>query len=231
MKQKLVNLLFRENYSRTGPEGHKRLDFSIYSYEDLRKAYLKRLQVIHPDKIHNKVVYGNDDNSDHGRRSHCENDVVFEKKENVHSKEDLKKEFQELQSTWDRYDELSKSMMKARGDGVAANFTQFGVGCSFSDTEEERILRQEITDQACRGWFSSGLVSSGLTTETSGDENQHAENTKEISFTKQRKPLIDDAMFVSTESCGANDSSDASNRTDKTTYPRRFRRTLIPGIN
>merc|ERR1712157_691350 len=97
----------------------------------------------HPDKINSQ-------------RRH------FDKHQQRYSTEELKREFQELQSTWDRYEDLTKNMKVTSGDGTAANFTQFGVGCSFSGNEEEKALRNEITDQACRGWFSSGLVSSGV---------------------------------------------------------------------
>eukprot|EP00532_Pseudo-nitzschia_australis_P004910 CAMPEP_0168193374 /NCGR_PEP_ID=MMETSP0139_2-20121125/18573_1 /TAXON_ID=44445 /ORGANISM="Pseudo-nitzschia australis, Strain 10249 10 AB" /LENGTH=247 /DNA_ID=CAMNT_0008116727 /DNA_START=261 /DNA_END=1004 /DNA_ORIENTATION=+ len=232
VKQKLVNLLFREKYSRTGPEGHKRLDFSIYSYKDLRKAYLNRLQIIHPDKINSNCI---DDDSDDKR---CQYKIqIFQKNDGqIHSKENFKKEFQELQSIWNRYEELSKNMMKVQGDGVAANFTKFGVGCSFSDSEEERALRNEITDQACRGWFSSGLVSSGITAENDDDGNNADEITSGSSqsskgiFSKQ-KPLIDETMFVQVESCDANNVLDASNLTRERDSSRRYRRTLIPGIN
>mmetsp|Transcript_17571 Transcript_17571/g.48523 ORF Transcript_17571/g.48523 Transcript_17571/m.48523 type:complete len:282 (+) Transcript_17571:303-1148(+) len=228
VKQKLVNLLFREQYSRTGPEGHKRLDFSIYSYKDLRQAYLKRLQVIHPDKF----------NSKHSDDVHCERKDQSVQKTGVEetSVENLKKEFQELQSTWDRYEELSKSMMKVRGDGVAANFTQFGVGCSFSDNEEESALRREITDQACRGWFSSGLVSSGLGNENDDNGNRKDETAKGSCLSSEgvgskQKPLIDDAMFVRVESPVSSVMSDASNLAGKRDGSRRRRKTLIPGIN
>ena len=38
----------------------------------------------------------------------------------------------------------------------------FGVGCSFDDSPEERDLRNDIMDQACRGWFSSGAIEEGV---------------------------------------------------------------------
>eukprot|EP00536_Pseudo-nitzschia_multiseries_P017643 jgi/Psemu1/299522/fgenesh1_pm.1700_\ len=225
VKQKLVNLLFRDEHARTGPEGHKRLDFSIYSYEDLRKAYLKRLLVIHPDKLQsNSADIDGDTDDEDIQRPHFEDTSrriapnQTGRRDASSFRDELKEEFQELQSTWDRYEELSKSMMKVRGDGVAANFTKFGVGCSFSDNEEESALRREITDQACRGWFSSGLVSSGLTNEqTAENDNSNSqaetetETETETEMRSKPKPLIDDTMFIPVESSVSSGLSDASN--------------------
>ena len=229
-KQKLVKLLFRENncstnYSRaTGcAMRNEHLNVSGYSYEDLRRAYLKRLQVIHPDKIN---AYSSSRTIDVNRRQLFTNQQEHPKNnaDPLYSKEDLKREFQELQSTWNRYEELSKSMMKViHGDGATANFTKFGVGCSFSDNEEERALRNEITDQACRGWFTSGLVSSGLSTENDGN--------RERDTTAKQNPLIDDSMFVQAELCDNYESLGALRQETKTNRSRRDKRTLIPGIN
>lgn len=204
VKQKLVDLLFREQYGKTGPEGHRRLDFSIYSYEDMRKAYLERLQVIHPDKLQHAST-----NNDH-HHNHSAN-----------HREALKNEFQELQSTWDQYEELSRNMTKVQGDGLAANFTKFGVGCSFSDSDEERALRSEITDQACRGWFSSGLLQA---------ETDH----RTIGSIPKEKPLVDESLFVSVaEEPSVSGSKHLDTRIDerRSSSHRRNRRTLIPGIN
>ncbi len=214
VKRNLLKLLFGDKCGRTDPRS-----LESYSYEDLRKEYLKRLQVIHPDKINANSIDAN-------RLGQQDADIL----DPIRSKEDLKKEFQELQSTWDRYEELSKSMMKVvHGDGATANFTQFGVGCSFSDNDEERALRTEITDQACRGWFSSGLVSSGLATQK-GKRNEHGNENADK--TSGRKSLIDDSMFVQTDS-NDKDSSSSSALGQETNSKsvRRQKRTLIPGIN
>lgn len=183
VKQKLVHLLFRQKYKRTGPESHKLLDFSIYSYDDLRKEYLKRLHLIHPDKHKIATAATTNVMTTSVRNNNSNN-------KNSHSNiEELKKEFRELQSTWDKYEELTKSMMNSNnGTGrTEANFTKFGVGCSFSDSDEERALRDEITDQACRGWFSSGLI-------TSSDGS--TSTTNNYSVKTKKKSLIDDNMFV-----------------------------------
>mmetsp|Transcript_17834 Transcript_17834/g.36655 ORF Transcript_17834/g.36655 Transcript_17834/m.36655 type:complete len:292 (-) Transcript_17834:210-1085(-) len=223
IKQKLVKLLFRDKYNRTGPEGHARLDFSIYSYEDLRRAYFKRLQVIHPDKT---TSIAGLDRSQLTAQQHRKNN------DRVHSKEELKKEFQELQSTWDRYEALSKDMMKViQGDGAAANFTKFGVGCSFSDNDEERALRNEITDQACRGWFSSGLVSSGLPAESPGIQKRNGNGPGSSQDSNRSKSLIDDSMFFEADSSDANHIPNTLCPRIEPDDSRRYKRTLIPGLN
>jgi len=47
----------------------------------------------------------------------------------------------------------------------------FGVGCSFDDSPTERDLRNDIMDQACRGWFSSGSIAHRLTSIDTGADN------------------------------------------------------------
>jgi hypothetical protein len=66
------------------------------------------------------------------------------------------------------------------------NFTMFGVGCSFSDTPIEREKRNEIMEQASKGWFPSASLSH------SGEQSvvDHHESTQ--SYTK----LSDDDMFM-----------------------------------
>jgi hypothetical protein len=75
-------------------------------------------------------------------------------------RDQAKKKFVELQEAWSVYERYAK-ILKQSGD-ADASFTMFGVGCSFSDNERERTLRAEITDQACRGWFCSGVLKSGV---------------------------------------------------------------------
>jgi DnaJ-class molecular chaperone len=162
VKQELVRLLFGKQYARTGPEGHQMLDYSMYAYGDLKKAYLERAQEIHPDKNKSNNVV--DKNSKH--------------------------QFHELQDAWDKYEELAKAMKKVSSNtnGETPNFTMFGVGCSFADTEQERALRNEITDQACRGWFSSGSISA-----TSSGSIHDDEETTPIYF--KAVSLVDEDMF------------------------------------
>ena len=90
------------------------------------------------------------------------------------SSKDSHMQFIELKNAWEEY-HASVRMAQRRYDDSSSernknnsqdneweeeeNFTMFGVGCSFADSPEERDLRFEITDQACRGWFPSGTIS------------------------------------------------------------------------
>ena len=173
-KQELVRLLFGPQYVGKGPEAHRKLDSSSYSYSDLRKAYLERIHAIHPDKFRNKIslILGND-------------------AQNV--KDDLHSRFVELQDAWDRYEKVAKMMNVTKSDKQEAGFTMFGVGCSFSDSPEERALRSEITDQACRGWFSSGEISHTTAYRATTKDDVKA-GTADTTVS-----LVDDDWFISTE--------------------------------
>jgi hypothetical protein len=134
-KAEVVRLLFGSKYAEKGPQAHRMLDPTIYSYDDLKKNYLERLQAIHPDKFKH---------TPNNHRDFPDNE--------------MKLQFVDLQNAWAKYEKVAR-MMKKVGKGEAANFTRFGVGCSFSDTPEERAQRDEIMDQAGRGWFSAGALS------------------------------------------------------------------------
>jgi hypothetical protein len=56
----------------------------------------------------------------------------------------------------------------------------FGVGCSFSDNEQEKELRSKIMDEASRGWFSAGQLSEKSSSQTL-DDRQKAQ-TSQISL-------------------------------------------------
>jgi hypothetical protein len=192
VKQELVKLLYGKQYRKTGQEGHRTLDYSLHSYNDLKKAYYERLQIVHPDKRRNV---------------------------NTVQQERDRKEFRQLQHAWCEYDAIMKSMMKvAGGDGESANFTLFGVGCSFSDNESERSLRNEITDQACRGWFSSGLLT---------EPGNHTEFESGISagqLLSQNSSLIDDSLFVEGNVAERHDQDSNCSKLQKSP------RTLIAGV-
>lgn len=188
VKQELVRLLFGAKYSKTGPEGHKRLDSAAYSYADLKSAYFSKLQEIHPDKNKASNPFGSDS----------------------------KQHFHDLQKTWEQYNDMAKAMEKVQSQGQGqGDFTKFGVGCSFADSESERALRTEITDQACRGWFSAGeLTAKSVATNSS--------------FRYAPSSLIDDDMFVEI-------GSDTEKRKDVSVERKESNRsvasakTLIPG--
>mmetsp|Transcript_54500 Transcript_54500/g.157600 ORF Transcript_54500/g.157600 Transcript_54500/m.157600 type:complete len:207 (-) Transcript_54500:36-656(-) len=190
LKQQVVKLIFGPQYAKKGPEAHRLLDASIYSYADLKKAYLSRIQEIHPDKI---------------------------KKGSLEA-ESMTRSFQELQEAWSKYEELAK-LMKSPGNGnEEANFTMFGVGCSFSDSEEERALREEFTEQACRGWLSSGMLA------------ERSVTTSTVAATKSTS-LVDDGLFTNIAENSGEDEADSLTKGDaKTTKGVKKRRTLIPGI-
>jgi hypothetical protein len=175
VKQELVHILFGSEapapVSNTMLCRSQKLDHSIYSYRDLRSAYLERLQALHPDK-----QYSTQSRSD------------------PHTRSMRQAQFVELQQAWDRYDKVAKLAIKVDTEGHAdkdRNFTLFGVGCSFADNESEREWRTKITDQACRGWFSSGSLEAKSTrgqtsSETFSNGNRHVS-------------LLEDDMFVAVE--------------------------------
>jgi hypothetical protein len=172
------------------------LDYSIYSYADLKKAYLGRLQEIHPDKKKSS------------------------KDMEEWTVENTKKHFHDLQNAWDNYEVMASAMKKVTGgDKEASNFTMFGVGCSFSDNEEERALRDEITDQACRGWFSSGQIAAPISTVNGSSSSKKKINKPTVS-------LADDDMFE--EAMG--DSLDTSRKMNGSAKQRQSPPSLIPGL-
>lgn len=198
VKQELVRLLFGKKYSRTGPEGHKKLDHAAYSYSDLKRAYFAQLQEIHPDK-HKSIDTETDNNNN---KSSSNNNKVF----------------LELQKAWDQYEELAREMEKVQAKGQT-NFTKFGVGCSFSDNDEERALRSEITDQACRGWFSSGLISEEATSTSQTAKKNYSNGFPTNGFIS----LVDDDLFIEVK------SSDGASKKDDQHKSSRPSKTLIPG--
>lgn len=155
-KQELVHLLFGSKLHRKGPQAHRLLDHSIYSYEDLRSAYLKRIHELHPDKTRAQRLSNQNDRE---RQQNSKDD-------NNNGNDDTSR-FVELQNAWNRYEDIARMIKKvgkgANGDRrhlkVDADFTLFGVGCSFSDNEQEKELRSKIMDEASRGWFSAGKLS------------------------------------------------------------------------
>jgi hypothetical protein len=167
-KQEIVRLLFGSKYKRKGPEAHRKLDPFQYSYSDLRKAYLEKVHDIHPDK----------------------SAYISTRDKDSTDKDDLHQQFVELQEAWDRYETVIRMIKNVRGgEKEKANFTMFGVGCSFSDSPEEQLKRAEITDQACRGWFSGGQIAE-VSTITTKDKNE---------LKNPAISLLDDDWFISTE--------------------------------
>ena len=184
-KQELVRLLFAPKYAGKGPDAHRNLDPTIYSYSDLRKAYLERLQAIHPDKL-----------------KHQHDGSSKENNTEAHSR------FVELQDAWDKYEEVAKLLQKV-GKPEEATFTMFGVGGSFSDSPDERAMRDAITDQACRGWVSAGSLG-----DVASADSVVKNDCKSV-------PLCDDDWFVET-------TGEPEPSIDESLLPRQPRRSLIP---
>lgn len=161
-KQRLVQFLFGKKYSGKGREAHKKLDHASYSFDDLRAAFLERVHEIHPDKRRGNIT--ETDTSGHH-------------------------EFVELQSAWAEYEKLAKMMTKVGSGSSDANFTLFGVGCSFSDSEEERDKRSQIADEAARGYFISGII-----TETAPSSSESGGSSD---GPMRETSIVDDDLFVS----------------------------------
>jgi hypothetical protein len=155
-----------------------------YSHLQLRMAYLQKVHIMHPDK--QRLSSSTRDESAH-------------------------EQFVQLQNAWEAYN-ISARMFRQTNHGKSKqgensddddnndDFTMFGVGCSFSDSPEERRLRDEIMEQACRGWLPSGALSHSF------DATEKAR--KEVKSPKQATKLSDDNLFIqqqtSEESIGSN---------------------------
>eukprot|EP00934_Nitzschia_sp_Nitz4_P006391 Nitzschia sp. Nitz4//scaffold128_size63911//49765//50352//NITZ4_006228-RA/size63911-processed-gene-0.120-mRNA-1//1//CDS//3329534859//6381//frame0 len=154
-----------------------------WTFGELKKLYLGRLHEIHPDKLGGS----------------------FQPRDQIDA---LKAEFRELRDAWTNYERVALPTLG--GGKEAASFTQFAVGCSFADNDQERDLRNEITDQACRGWFTSGLLA---------EESSSASSSSSGSGVKPVS-LIDDSLFVQEE----------SQEEKVVSKPTTRRKTLIPGL-
>ena len=162
IKQRLVKILFSEQYSNQGRDSHRKLNFASYSYEELRKAYLQKVQILHPDKIEFKKKHVHKFQLPTAMKCEdAEGTSSWRKVEETIKKQasrDLHEKFVDLKEAWDQYEKVGK-LMKSRSDrDIQNNFTMFGVGCSFSDNPDEQRRRAEIMDQASRGWFSAGRI-------------------------------------------------------------------------
>lgn len=153
------------------------LDHSVYSYQELRSAYLERIHKLHPDKHKSQQLTKTTESNDRDDTRHNPDDDRTTK-----SHTSL---FLELQEAWKRYDDFAKMMKRANkgnsSNGADANFTLFGVGCSFADNEAERELRNKIMDQASRGWFSAGELG---TNKRQSEDDKGATDDAHSEFTR-----------------------------------------------
>lgn len=181
-----------------------------HSYSELRTMYLQKVHDMHPDKMAHR------DNHQSANKGMMKN--------KTNSAKDAHLQFIELKSAWEEYHSSVRIIQRHTGSGSSSNkkysdddsweegdnFTMFGVGCSFSDSPKERELRDEIMDQACRGWFSSGSLSpAGIRLgriETSVLRDDASQGSKKV-IDKPILKLTDDDMFVSDDQSAKEDSS------------------------
>ena len=209
VRQRLENILFHHHdTNNNGVITKNNKKIVSLSYEELKMAYLKRIQDLHPDKYYHhqnttittqqqycnttKQTLQSQMNTNTNTTTGCSN-----------SKQDKRKmlkneiEFRELQEAWTNYDAVMKQSRKINNNynnerNTDSNFTMFGVGCSFSDNPQERQLRNEIMDQAGRGWFTAGSIpQQTITTNTitPNKQQQQQQISKQISLT-------DDELFI-----------------------------------
>lgn len=192
-KQELVRLLFGHETTSSNSNAacrSKKLDYASYSYSCLRSAYLEKIQTMHPDKNRTDPNY----------------------KHNL---------FVELREAWDKYESIAKIAQKVDEGSLekVKDFTMFGVGCSFSDNEAEREWRSEITDQACRGWFSSGALA------------EFTEDNTNTNFEPQQTSLLDEDMFILSDEQAEGHSPKSTNKEENngrhTSLQAQPRRSLV----
>ncbi|KAL9186219.1 hypothetical protein ACHAXT_005457 [Thalassiosira profunda] len=167
-----------------------------HSYATLRAAYLQRVHDMHPDKVMHRDQ----------QQSSSEEGAAHQHNNNL--AKDAHLQFIELKHAWEEYhasvrlvhdtgSTTANPQSSGQDDGYweedEESFTLFGVGCSFADNPEERALRDEIMDQACKGWFSSGSLSHE---EGAGERDaKTAQQLRKVGDRPKTK-LSDDGMFV-----------------------------------
>lgn len=223
-KQNLVRLLF-QNTNTASVTSHSRgghftspssssssIDATAasYSYCDLRTAYLQKVQELHPDKHYCTH------RAPPPPPSSCRG-TSSSQSETQHSSLQ-KSQFQQVQEAWKLYESFAKnsnqclaSLAKNKaqsGNAMAtstehqhqpkfdANFTMFGVGCSFADNEQERQYRNYIMDQAARGYFTTGEISThDPTCKTDGTSHINEKNFQRSFATKTSLSICNDDLF------------------------------------
>ena len=155
-----------------------------YSYYDLRTAYLQKVQELHPDKHYcrhptspsssptvpppptplplQKSLFQQvqeawklfDSFAKHSNQCLASSSSSSMSKSKSSSRPATASDSDSTEPHHQRHHQHSSSYEQE------ANFTMFGVGCSFADTEQERHYRNYIMDQASRGYFTTGEISS-----------------------------------------------------------------------
>jgi hypothetical protein len=223
----------------------KQLDSASYTYQELRAVYLQRLQQWHPDKHYHYSYASNKNDDDENNKSDPSSsstdaaasgekmNSLFGSADNYEERQLKNKElFVELQEAWANYESAANLLKRVGGGSADANFTMFGVGCSFADSEEERKIRDAITEQACRGWFRSGLLSSDdddiSDNDTSASSTTTMEDLEISSMIESLRniPLIDDSLF-SEESTIHSDASYSETNKDKNGATTTSKKSLV----
>lgn len=132
-RQRLRPMSRRAGSSRTV---HAILNLELSaSHFDVKRAYLSLAMRIHPDKVA------------------------------PHEYQRAHEQFADLQAAWDRYETERPRNFRRRckvGDDEDPLRQLFGVGCSWTDTEAERLERISVQEQAARGLtFRSRLTARG----------------------------------------------------------------------
>lgn len=142
---------------------------AVYTYCDLRTAYLQKVQELHPDKH-----YSNSNNHYPTSLSSTGSSTAGTSPARPPLQKSL---FLQVQEAWKLYESFAKASNQCASSSwhksgnttnasteqqhqvvFDANFTMFGVGCSFADNEQERQYRNYIMDQASRGYFTTGEI-------------------------------------------------------------------------
>ena len=202
-----------------------------HTYSQLRMAYLQKAHAMHPDKMAAHIKQQTLKTDDGVRNS---NSSEKNATKNAHL------QFIELKTAWEEYHASVRIVQQRRNNNdqyseddyweEEDNFTMFGVGCSFADSPAERDLRNEIMEQACRGWFSSGLLSShaeriegsgGDNNSLGDDDVKTMPQAEKESVAQPQVKLSDDDMFVRHD--------DDDQITKKEDYSER--KFLVPNVN
>jgi hypothetical protein len=225
-RENLVRLLFHQSKKdqiddahAPGAIDHRRRQ---HSYSQLRAAYIELVHTIHPDKF----AFYNDDEEERIRKEECQEKFVELQSawEEYHAsvrevRRDRHRNIdRRSRMSGDNSDEKKDDDDRATFDDDSfyddiedANFTMFGVGCSFADTPDERDRRDKIMEQASRGWFPSASLS--FRDNTGEGQRDYSNNEFKVESCREdddtmhscldtyapRVPLIDNNMFVSEE--------------------------------
>ena len=171
-KETLIQLLFPQQQAKRGKDAR-------YTHLQLRMAYLQKVHIMHPDKQRSSSLESIPNKSTHEK-------------------------FVQLKNAWEAYDVSARMFQKQarrnldNDDDNNDDFTMFGVGCSFSDSSEEKELRNEIMEQACKGWLPYAALSHSDTEVKSPQQ----------SCTK----LSDDNMFMQEQSPEASNSTNVTKK-------------------